>query len=325
MRAHAAARPRPPWPPSTAPSSRSGVEELERDICFILGLLAIKVEHQAAICEAGALPTLVSMIRRYAAKNDVHLTGVPAQTCRRTSDAITNLAHENNSIKNKVRVGLGLAAWRSGVGRLARQRGGRIMQAPRSDHGSWHMPLAPLPVHALICVALPLLQVRQEGGIPPLVTLLHSVDPKVRLAAALVAGGSSSQHAMCGPDEPGAAAIEWNLAPSLAQPQNSPLPSCPPPHRSSERWRAACARWPLRTRRTKTSSWTWAACRCSYRCCAPMTPPSTTRRAAGRDRTGWGGMWQGWAGTRHASACTLQPCSSMADSVLVRPASRTLG
>lgn len=105
----------------------SGVEELERDICFILGLLAIKVEHQSAICEAGALPTLVSMIRRYAGRNDVNLTGTPAQTCRRTSDAITNLAHENNSIKNKV---------------------------------------------------------RQEGGIPPLVTLLHSVDPKVQRAVA---------------------------------------------------------------------------------------------------------------------------------------------
>ncbi len=96
----AAAHPALPTPCTLC---RSGVEELERDICFILGLLAIKVEHQAAICEAGALPTLVSMIRRYAAKNDVHLTGVPAQTCRRTSDAITNLAHENNSIKNKVR------------------------------------------------------------------------------------------------------------------------------------------------------------------------------------------------------------------------------
>jgi hypothetical protein len=103
------------------------VEELERDICFILGLLAIKVDHQAAICEAGALPTLVSMIRRYAGRNDVNLTGVPAQTCRRTSDAITNLAHENNGIKNKV---------------------------------------------------------RQEGGVPPLVTLLHSVDPKVQRAVA---------------------------------------------------------------------------------------------------------------------------------------------
>lgn len=112
-------------PPATC--ARSGVEELERDICFILGLLAIKVEHQAAICEAGALPTLVSMIRRYAGRNDVNLAGVAAQTCRRTSDAITNLAHENNNIKNKV---------------------------------------------------------RQERGIPPLVSLLHSVDPKVQRAVA---------------------------------------------------------------------------------------------------------------------------------------------
>lgn len=103
------------------------MEELERDICFILGLLAIKVEHQQAICKHGALPTLVAMIKRYAAKNDVHLSGIPAQTCRRTADAITNLAHENNDIKNKV---------------------------------------------------------RQEGGVPPLVSLLHSVDPKVQRAVA---------------------------------------------------------------------------------------------------------------------------------------------
>ncbi|GAB4819192.1 hypothetical protein N2152v2_006238 [Parachlorella kessleri] len=104
-----------------------GVEELERDICFILGLLAIKVDHQTAICKHGALPTLVAMIKRYSGKNDIHLTGIPAQTCRRTADAITNLAHENNDIKNKV---------------------------------------------------------RQEGGVPPLVSLLHSIDPKVQRAVA---------------------------------------------------------------------------------------------------------------------------------------------
>lgn len=55
------------------------------------------MEHQSAICEAGALPTLVSMIRRYAARNDVNLSGVPAQTCRRTSDAITNLVGAGSS------------------------------------------------------------------------------------------------------------------------------------------------------------------------------------------------------------------------------------
>lgn len=113
-------------PPAAGRRARR-VEELERDICFILGLLAIKVDHQQAICKHGALPTLVAMIKRYAAKNDIHLTGIPAQTCRRTADAITNLAHENNDIKNKV---------------------------------------------------------RQEGGVPPLVQLLHSIDPKVQRAVA---------------------------------------------------------------------------------------------------------------------------------------------
>ena len=116
----------PPAPLVARPLG-SGVEEVERDICFILGLLAIKIEHQTAICAAGALPTLVSMIKRYAVRNDVALAGVHAQTCRRAADAVTNLAHENNTMKNKV---------------------------------------------------------RQEGGIPPLVTLLHSVDPKVQRAVA---------------------------------------------------------------------------------------------------------------------------------------------
>lgn len=115
------------FPPHPTRHLCSGVEELERDICFILGLLAIKIEHQTAICDAGALPTLVSMIKRYASRHDIGLAGVHAQTCRRAADAVTNLAHENNSMKNKV---------------------------------------------------------RQEGGIPPLVTLLHSVDPKVQRAVA---------------------------------------------------------------------------------------------------------------------------------------------
>lgn len=107
-----------------------GVEELERDICFVLGLMAIKPEHQIAICNANALPTLVAMIKRYAKEGYTKvraLSGTSAQACRRAADAITNLAHENNSIKNWVRL---------------------------------------------------------EGGVFPLVTLLHSVDPKVQRAVA---------------------------------------------------------------------------------------------------------------------------------------------
>ena len=79
-----------------------GVVELERDITFILGLMAIKVEHQQAICDANALPTLVGIVTRYSMYGD-GVKGTHAQACRRAADAITNLAHENNSVKNMVR------------------------------------------------------------------------------------------------------------------------------------------------------------------------------------------------------------------------------
>ena len=81
----------------------AGTEELERDIAFIMGLMAIKVEHQQVICDANALPTLVGIVRRYSEYDRHELTGIAAQTCRRASDAITNLAHENNGVKNMVR------------------------------------------------------------------------------------------------------------------------------------------------------------------------------------------------------------------------------
>ena len=80
-----------------------GTEELERDIGFIMGLMAIKVEHQQVIVDANALPTLVGIVRRYSQYGRKELTGVPAQNCRRTADAVTNLAHENNGVKNMVR------------------------------------------------------------------------------------------------------------------------------------------------------------------------------------------------------------------------------
>lgn len=69
-----------------------------------------------------ALPGLVALLKRY-----VPFMGPPnpgASVVRRAADAITNLAHENVSIKSRVRT---------------------------------------------------------EGGIPPLVALLESYDPKVRL------------------------------------------------------------------------------------------------------------------------------------------------
>lgn len=95
-------------------------EDIEKEACFILGLLAIKQDHQHAIADRGALPGLVGLLKRY-----VPFTGSPnagTSVVRRAADAITNLAHENVSIKSRVRT---------------------------------------------------------EGGIPPLVSLLDSYDPKV--------------------------------------------------------------------------------------------------------------------------------------------------
>lgn len=90
-------------PSPTERRTVAGTEELERDIAFIMGLMAIKVEHQQVICDANALPTLVGIVRRYSGYERQELTGTAAQTCRRASDAITNLAHENNGVKNMVR------------------------------------------------------------------------------------------------------------------------------------------------------------------------------------------------------------------------------
>ena len=39
-------------------------EEIEKEACFILGLLAIKSEHQHAIADAGALTGLVRLLKR---------------------------------------------------------------------------------------------------------------------------------------------------------------------------------------------------------------------------------------------------------------------
>ena len=76
-------------------------EEVEKEACFILGLLAIKQEHQHAIADAGALPGLVGLLKRY-----VPPTGPPnpsSSVVRRAADAVTNLAHENVLIKSRVR------------------------------------------------------------------------------------------------------------------------------------------------------------------------------------------------------------------------------
>ncbi|MED6106816.1 hypothetical protein PIB30_007842 [Stylosanthes scabra] len=74
--------------------------EVEKKCAMILGLLAIKPEHQNLIVDSGALPYIVDLLKR-------HKTSSISPSCigllRRVADAITSLAHENTTIKNLVR------------------------------------------------------------------------------------------------------------------------------------------------------------------------------------------------------------------------------
>lgn len=67
---------------------------------MLLGLLATKPDYQNRISAAGALPGLVSLLKRYA---PVRGAQPAAAVARRAADAITNLAHENADIKDAVR------------------------------------------------------------------------------------------------------------------------------------------------------------------------------------------------------------------------------
>ncbi|XP_054818516.1 ARM REPEAT PROTEIN INTERACTING WITH ABF2-like isoform X2 [Prosopis cineraria] len=75
--------------------------EVEKGCAFVIGLLAVKPEHQQHIVDAGALPYLMDLLKRHkTCGNSRALTGL----IRRAADAITNLAHENGIIKTRVRM-----------------------------------------------------------------------------------------------------------------------------------------------------------------------------------------------------------------------------
>ncbi|XP_076959985.1 uncharacterized protein LOC143636219 [Bidens hawaiensis] len=89
----------PQWKEVAEP--RPYEHEVEKISASTLSLLAIKPEHQQLIVDAGALPHLVALLKIHKdGENTRALNGV----IRRAADAITNLAHENGSIKTRVRV-----------------------------------------------------------------------------------------------------------------------------------------------------------------------------------------------------------------------------
>lgn len=75
--------------------------EVEKEAAFVLGLLALKREHQRCIADAGAIFCLVTLLKRFGSSSTARaVNGV----IRRAADTLTNLAHENGFIKNLVRI-----------------------------------------------------------------------------------------------------------------------------------------------------------------------------------------------------------------------------
>ncbi|KAF8388036.1 hypothetical protein HHK36_026702 [Tetracentron sinense] len=75
--------------------------EVEKGSAFALGLLAVKPEHQQLIVDAGALSHLVHLLWRHKVGSSSRAVN---SVIRRAADAVTNLAHENSSIKTRVRL-----------------------------------------------------------------------------------------------------------------------------------------------------------------------------------------------------------------------------
>lgn len=90
----------PPWSEGDV-DSKPFEHEVEKGSAFALGLLAVKPEHQQLIVDAGALSHLVDLLRRH---KDGSTSRSVNGVIRRAADAITNLAHENSSIKTRVRM-----------------------------------------------------------------------------------------------------------------------------------------------------------------------------------------------------------------------------
>ena len=75
------------------PGSHSG-EEIEKEACFIIGLLAIKQEHQHLIAERKALPALVALLKRYLPTRCVYTAPTAKSRGRGTDEIIQTLLQQ---------------------------------------------------------------------------------------------------------------------------------------------------------------------------------------------------------------------------------------
>jgi len=156
-------------------------EDIKKEACFILGLLAIRPEFQTRIAGANALPGLVRLLSAHRTTAVTRQQPGSGGVARRASDAITNLAHENSEIKNLVRNEGGipplvalLEAWDIKVQRAA---AGALRTLAFKNEENKN-------------------QIVECGALPMLIQMLHSEDTGVHYEAVGVIGNlvHSSQH-----------------------------------------------------------------------------------------------------------------------------------
>ena len=155
-----------------------GIGDIEKEACYAIGLLASKENHQNRIADAGALPGLVALLKRYPPQMSGN---VAPSVARRAADAVTNLAHENNPIKNRVRTEGGIPP----LVALLETRDAKVQRAAAS---------------ALRTLAFKnnenKEQIVEEGALPMLIFMVRSGDPHIHYEAVGVIGNlvHSSNH-----------------------------------------------------------------------------------------------------------------------------------
>jgi HEAT repeat protein len=190
----------------------SSIGDIEKEACYAIGLLASKDINQNRISEAGALPGLVALLKRYPPQ----LPGTtPPSVARRAADAVTNLAHENNNIKNLVRTEGGIPP----LVALLETRDAKVQRAAASALRTLAFKNDENKNQIVECGALPMLifmvrsedqaihyeavgvignlvhssthikrRVLDEGALQPVIGLLSSECPESQREAALLLG-----------------------------------------------------------------------------------------------------------------------------------------
>ncbi|KAJ9505742.1 hypothetical protein QJQ45_029262 [Haematococcus lacustris] len=200
---------------SSPGTGSSANDDLEKEACFILGLLAVKPEYQARIAQEGALEGFVRLLKEHQMGATTKTQPGSGGSARRAADAITNLAHENVEIKNQVRLkggipplvalleALDLKVQRAAAGALRTlafkneenknqiTEGGALpilIQMLRSEDAGVHYEAVGVIGNLVHSSQNIKRKVLEEGALQPVIGLLQSSCPESQREAALLLG-----------------------------------------------------------------------------------------------------------------------------------------